>query len=133
LETNEQYSFDLDHVFCAGFSSGGFMTSRLAKIFPTYFSGLIIHSGTDADSISFTDRGPEFDCDSPQLYSATHPPTLVVHGEKDQLVPYKCGLHLYDELRRNNITASLLTDAEKGHIWLSSRSNEMIEWLESLV
>jgi len=123
---------DLDNVYCAGFSSGGFMTSRLAKTFPTYFSGVLIHSGTDADSISFTETGPQFDCESPQNYPTNHPPTLIVHGEKDALVPYECGFHLYTELKRNNITVSLLTDPNNGHIWLSSFSDEMISWFQSI-
>ena len=133
LENEDTFHLDLNHVFCAGFSSGGFMTSRLAKTFPHQFSGVLIHSGTDADSITFSELGPEFDCNSSQSYPSNHPPTLVVHGEKDQLVPYDCGLHFYEELQRNNITTSLLTDEERGHIWLSSRSNEMIDWFESFL
>ena len=133
LENDLSIFIDLDHVFCAGFSSGGFMASRLAKEFPDRFSGVLIHSGTDADSITFTKRGPEFDCNSPLNYSKNHPPTLVVHGEKDQLVPYECGLHLFEELQRHNITSSLLTDVEKGHVWLSMQSENMLQWFETFL
>lgn len=73
--------FDTNHISCAGFSSGGFMTSRLAKVYPGRFSGVLIHSGTDADSITFTDFGPKFDCESPKEYPMNHPPTLIVHGK----------------------------------------------------
>src|SRR6056297_625334 len=133
LENDVYFPIDLDHVFCAGFSSGGFMTSRLAKEFPDRFSGVLVHSGTDADSITFTSSGPEFDCNSPLNYSKDHPPTLVVHGEKDRLVPYECGLHFFEELQRHNITSSLLTDTDKGHIWLSLQSEDMLQWFESLL
>ena len=133
LENDLSIFIDLDHVFCAGFSSGGFMASRLAKEFPDRFSGVLIHSGTDADSITFTKRGPEFDCNSSLNYSKNHPPTLVVHGEKDRLVPYECGLHLFEELQRHNITSSLLTDVEKGHVWLSMHSENMLQWFETFL
>jgi poly(3-hydroxybutyrate) depolymerase len=122
---------DVNHIFCAGFSSGGFMTSRLAKVYPERFSGVLVHSGTDADSITFTDFGPEFDCESPQEYPMNHPPTLIVHGEQDGLVPFECGHHLFEELQFHNIDSTLLTDENKGHIWLSSFSDEMISWFQS--
>lgn len=128
---NQSDLLDKNHVYCAGFSSGGFMTSRLAKVFPDKFAAVLIHSGTDADSITFTIKGPEFDCESPKVYHPNHPPTLIVHGETDSLVPYECGLHLYEELQRNNIDSTLLTNEEKGHIWLSSLSEEMIDWFQS--
>jgi poly(3-hydroxybutyrate) depolymerase len=131
LEKKEQM-LNLDAVYCAGFSSGGFMTSRLAKTFPERFTGVLVHSGTDADSINFTKNGPEFDCESPKQYPINHPPTLIVHGEKDSIVPYECGFHFYSELKRNNVSVSLLTDPKEGHIWLSSFSAEMINWFTSI-
>lgn len=128
---NRSDTLDMTHVFCGGFSSGGFMTSRLAKVYPNLFSAVLVHSGTDADSITVTNRGPEFDCESPKKYPINHPPTLVVHGKKDKLVPYECGLHFYEELQRNNITSMLLVDEFSGHVWLSTFSEEMITWLGS--
>lgn len=128
---NQSIALDSNQVFCAGFSSGGFMTSRLAKVFPDRFSAILVHSGADADSITFTYKGPEFDCESPQEYPENHPPTLVVHGQKDTLVPYECGVHFYQELQRNNINSTLLTVEEKGHIWLTSISEDMIRFFQS--
>lgn len=126
---NQSDLLNLNQVYCAGFSSGGFMTSRLAKVFPEQFAGIVVHSGTDADSITFSNQGPEFDCESPLQFPINHPPTLIVHGEKDRIVPFNCGLHLYQELQRNNINCTLITDEQKGHVWISSFSDEIIQWL----
>lgn len=37
------------------------------------------------------------------------PPTLIVHGDADQLVPYASGKSMYDALRAQGVTAELLT------------------------
>lgn len=129
---NRSEFLDLKHVFCAGFSSGGFMSSRLAKVYPELLAGIAVHSGTDADSITFTNLGPKFDCESPREYPTDHPPALIIHGEKDRVVPFVCGLHYYHELQRNDINCLLLTDKQKGHIWLSSFSDEIINWFQSI-
>lgn len=128
---NQTDLFNLNQVYCAGFSSGGFMTSRLAKVFPERFAGMVIHSGTDADSITFSNRGPEFDCDSPLKFPINHPPTLIVHGGQDKIVPFSCGLHLYQEMQRNNINCTFLSDEQKGHVWISSFSDEILQWLQN--
>lgn len=128
---NQSDLLNLNQVYCAGFSSGGFMTSRLAKVFPERFAGMVIHSGTDADSITFSNKGPEFDYDSPLKFPINHPPTLIVHGETDKIVPFSCGLHLYHEMQENNINCTLLSDEQKGHVWISSFSDEILQWLQN--
>ena len=116
-------------LFCLGFSSGAFMTSRIGHTLYDKFRGLIVHSGTNADMIELTNRGPVFDCTSPQNISQTHPPTLIIHGGKDRFVPVDCGIHFHEELLRNGIMSQLLFDPEGGHIWLSTFNEDILEWI----
>lgn len=122
------FSVNQRALYCAGFSSGAFMTSRLARTFPRQFSAVAVHSGTDADAITLTWRGPEFDCISPQNFSPQHPPTLVVQGGKDRFVPAACGLHYYEQLQRNNISSALLYNPEGGHIWQGQFNQDILAW-----
>lgn len=115
-------------IFCAGFSSGAFMVSRIANVFGERFAGVIVHSGAHADAISLTNRGPVFNCTAPYEFPGTHSPTLIIHGGSDKFVPAECGLHYYDELKRNGFDVTLLFDAMGGHIWLSNFNDEILNW-----
>jgi len=129
---NEGISINLDKVYCAGFSSGAFMTSRLAHDVPEIFSAVAVHSGANADSIELTNRGPIFDCTSPQIISPHHPPTIIIHGQEDSLVPYDCGIRFYYDLQHHNISSSILLDEEKGHIWISSFNYDILQWFSNV-
>jgi poly(3-hydroxybutyrate) depolymerase len=124
-----QVSVDSSCLFCVGFSSGAFMASRIGHALGTRFQALIVHSGTNADMIEITNRGPVFDCTSPQNISALHPPTLIIHGNKDQLVPVECGIHFHEELLRNGVISKLLLDPDGGHIWLSTFNDDILNWI----
>ncbi len=104
------------------------MASRLAHFFGPLFTAVAIHSGANADSITLGDRGPEFDCISPQNFSPSHPPCLIIHGGKDHLVPPECGIHFYEELQREGIDSQLLFSMWGRHIWLSWYSEDIFEW-----
>ena len=121
---------DENRIFCAGFSSGAFMTSRIGLTFPEEFCGLIIHSGCNAESIEITNRGPVFDCETPIDISTNHPPTLIVHGEQDSLVPYECAFRYYSDLIDGEIPTELLNDPEGGHIWLKDYNKDIFTWLK---
>jgi len=122
---------DCSRIYCIGFSSGGFMTSRLAHFFGQSFTAVAIHSGANADSITLGDRGPEFDCSSPQNFSPDHPPCLIIHGGKDHLVPPECGVYLYEELQRGGIESQLLFSSWGRHIWLSWFNDAIFDWFST--
>ncbi len=113
---------------CTGFSSGAFMTSRIARVFPDRFAAVAIHSGADATAIHLAWRGPELDCTMPLGFPPGYPPTMVVHGRHDRVVPATCGIHLYAELRRHDIPSALLL-TDDGHIWQAAYNAEILSWL----
>ena len=118
-----------EEIFCAGFSSGAFMTSLIAHVFSEKVTGVVIHSGTDPDSIILTDRGPVFNCTEPLQFPPDHPPALIVHGGKDTIVPTACGIHYYEELIRCGLNATLLVDPTGNHIWLSEFNEDIVDWM----
>jgi predicted esterase len=120
-------------IFCIGFSSGAFMSSRLARALPQHFTAVALHSGGDANSISLSWRGPELNCSSPLIFSSDHPPTLVIHGGRDGFVPVACGIHYYAELRRQGISTQLLLNPEGGHIWQSQFNTAILAWFSQFV
>ncbi|MBS3773458.1 MAG: prolyl oligopeptidase family serine peptidase [Candidatus Thermoplasmatota archaeon] len=115
-------------VYCTGFSSGGFMTSRLARTFPACFAAVAIHSGADATATRLTWMGPILDCTKPLHFPAGYPPTMVIHGRYDEVVPALCGINLYGELQRNGIPSQLVL-TEDGHVWQTARNQEILDWL----
>jgi len=121
---------DWERIYCAGFSSGGFMTSHIAHFFGDRFAGVIIHSGANAESITLTDNGPVFNCTMPYEFPVNHSPTLIVHGGADGFVPPECGTHYYNELIRCGFDATLLFDPSEGHIWLSEYNEDILSWIE---
>lgn len=126
--TTAPITLDCNRMYCIGFSSGGFMTSRLAHYFGPLFTAVAVHSGANADVITLGDWGPEFDCSSPQNFSPNHPPCLIIHGGKDHLVPPECGVHFYEELQRGEIDSHLLFCSWGRHIWLSWYNDAIFDW-----
>jgi poly(3-hydroxyoctanoate) depolymerase len=122
---------DVNSLFSTGFSSGAFMCSRLALSLESSFKAVALHSGCNADSITLTDRGPVFNFTFSHNLSTNHPPTLIVHGEKDQIVPVKGGLTYHDDLKKAGIQTDILLSPEGGHIWLTEFNDEIISWFQS--
>lgn len=65
-------------IFVTGFSNGAFMAQRLAADFPDQFDGVAIASG----SIGTEEK---------RLHPTQSIPILLMHGEKDQTVPFEGG------------------------------------------
>jgi poly(3-hydroxybutyrate) depolymerase len=122
---------DTDNIFAAGFSSGAFMCSRIGYAMGEKFNALAVHSGVNCESIKITIFGPVFDCESSLDLPDNHPPTIIVHGEKDSFVPFECANHFYNELVRFGIEANITTDPEGGHTWLSQFNNEILDFFKS--
>jgi poly(3-hydroxybutyrate) depolymerase len=121
-------NIDLENIFCTGFSSGAFMCSRIGLSQEDVFNAIALNSGCNADSITLTMRGPIFDLNKTFNLSIHHPPTLILHGQQDQLVPVECGINYYNDLQKANVLSSLLIDPEQGHIWLKDFNQEILDW-----
>jgi poly(3-hydroxyoctanoate) depolymerase len=122
---------DINNLFAAGFSSGGFMCSRIGYALGSQFNALAVHSGANAECINITIFGPVFDCTTSLDLPENHPPTIIIHGEKDPVVPFNCGQFFYDELQRYSIDSNLLVNPEGGHIWLPEFNYQMLDWFEN--
>jgi len=127
---NSNLPVDVNNVFGAGFSSGGFMCSRIGYCLGSNFNALAVHSGVNAESVKITLLGPVFDCESDLNLPSNHPPTVIIHGEKDPIVPMNCAIHFYNELLRHEIPAEILIDSDGEHIWLSDFNDEILDWFD---
>ena len=125
---NSQLPVNMNSVFCAGFSSGAFMCSRLALNKEHLFNAIALNSGCNADSITLTNRGPQFDLYSSYNLSVNHPPTLLLHGQKDQLVPVQSAINYYQDLTNASVETQLWIASSQGHIWLSIYNTEILNW-----
>ena len=102
-------------IFCIGFSSGAFMTSRLAYYFGSQFKAVGIHSGGDANLHPLKD-------------AIDHPPTLIIHGKKDRLVDVQAGIDYYNYLHDNGIKSHILLNKYGFHIWQPMFNDLIIDW-----
>lgn len=120
---------DIDHgrfgaldggsLYVAGISSGGYMASRLAVTRPWRVRALVVQSA------SYAWCGGAF-CMVPTL-SPDHPPTLLLHGRRDAIVP-ESTTHLYAQaLVRAGVAVSLVVD-DGGHAWSPQAPQLVSEW-----
>lgn len=116
---------DLDpqRMAAGGFSSGGYMTSRMAVSYPGTFQALFIVSASYATCAGAL-------CVVPSL-PADHPPTLFLHGESDLIVPVSTARAYHDRLAEQGTPVSAVLDADAGHVWLPEAPDAVTAWLES--
>ncbi len=128
---NSLLPVDTENIYAAGFSSGAFMCSRIAQSIGNKFKGVILNSGCNANSIDITNKGPVFNFSKGFNIPSFHPPALLIHGEKDMIVPTKGSESYYYDLNKSNINTTKLFDESKGHIWLKDFNNEIIKWIKT--
>ncbi|MFW6121074.1 MAG: prolyl oligopeptidase family serine peptidase, partial [Petrotogales bacterium] len=129
LNDSSPINIDNSRLFCIGISGGGLMTSRIAHFFGSVFKAVAVLSGGNADFVSVPRWGlPKFDVTSPQNFSSNHPPTLVIHGARDRLVPVEAGVHFFEELQNAAIRTHLLLNSKGGHSWQWLFNDKIIEW-----
>lgn len=95
-----------------------FGTSQIRETFPA----MVLNS----------EQAREF---SPIRYvSATDPPSLILHGDADETVPYLEGQTMYEALRAAGVTTELITVEGSGHGFYDDdavRANAaMVDWFE---
>ncbi len=114
---------DLDTMYATGISSGGYMTSRMAVSYPGMFSALAVHSASYA-----TCSGPV--CLVPEL-DDQHPPTLLLMGGDDPIVPLFTAETYRDRLVEAGVENELVVDAQASHEWIPAAPDAVLAWFES--
>jgi poly(3-hydroxybutyrate) depolymerase len=128
--SNSSLPVDINSIFCAGLSSGAFFCSRLSQSYNYSFKGIILNSGCNADCINISKIGPVFNSSTGFNISCFHPPTLIIHGKKDKLVPYECSKSYYLDLNNSGVDVSLISDDLGGHIWFEKYNSLIVDWIK---
>lgn len=121
LEAGTFGPLDPQRLSAAGISSGGYMTSRMALSYPGRFERLAIQSASWA-----TCSGPL--CVLPGELPDDHPPTLFLHGERDDVVPIETMERYRDRLEADGHRVSSIIDPEAGHAWLPDAPEAIVAW-----
>jgi dipeptidyl aminopeptidase/acylaminoacyl peptidase len=131
----KQYPIDPRRVGHTGHSYGGFMTNWLITQYPDRFAAAITGAGISnwtsdygtADIYRTKETeffGPPWDPAARERMMKQSPlafagnvktPTLFVHGEVDQRVPYEEGEQMYFALKRRGVPAKMIRYADQPH------------------
>lgn len=114
---------DVNRLYATGVSSGGYNTSRLALTFPGVFRAIAIESASYATCL-----GPI--CRIPDSLPQQHPPTLLLHGARDLIVPISTAKSFYALLKREGIETEFVVDDDFGHGWLDQAPEKILDWFE---
>jgi dienelactone hydrolase len=121
IEAGDFGPLDASALFAVGFSSGGYMTSRMAVSYPGRFRALAINSGSYATCAGAA-------CIVPSTLPADHPPTLFLHGELDAVVPIATMLPYESALRGEGVITRIVRDSTAAHQWLEAAPDEVVAW-----
>jgi len=117
-------AIDPREVFAAGISSGGYMTSRVGIEYPGAFAAIAIQSASYATCAGFW-------CWVPKRLPRHHPPTLLLHGARDQVVPLATMREYSLRLAESAIPAAVVVDPNVGHAWLAQAPHAIVEWFDA--
>ena len=112
-----------DLAYATGLSSGGYMTSRMAVSYPGRFRALAIQSASYATCLAEICTIPELPVD--------HPPTLFLHGAKDDIAPLSAMELYYDTMKSGGFDTEKVVEASTGHAWLSVAPEEVLAWVQA--
>jgi len=105
-KNKNKYSLDLNYLTVAGGSAGGiismFASAKYANLkeTPYLFANIILWGS------------PHY---LQEPLSDNYPPTLMIHGKKDKIVPYKNSLFISEKLNDLGIYHELMTIENEGH------------------
>lgn len=97
------------------------MTSRMAVSYASKFKALAIQSA----SYATCPVGPF--CDVPAL-GTDHPPTLLLAGLLDPLVPVYTVEAYREQMVAAGIKTKMLVDPLASHQWIPAAPNEVVNW-----
>lgn len=124
LETLRSYNVDADRVYLAGFSNGASGALYYGTLWPQRFAAIALLMGAGVNSPS----GEVL-----PLRNILNVPVLLVHGDKDPLIPYSASVTAYDELRglHPRVAPELHILKNRGHeITLSTDDGYTLPFLE---
>ncbi len=128
LENIADRPIDRNNIFLAGFSSGGYMASRLAleAEFANKIRGLIIHSASYGTCIASQ-------CSIPGDLPDWHPPTLLVSNKDDSIVPHSTVEMYLSRLKKNEIPTDTIFSNEGDHAWNENHPPQILSWTKKLL
>jgi dienelactone hydrolase len=124
IDAGDFGALDGASLYATGFSSGGYMTSRMAVSYMGRFRALAIASGSYA-----TCGGSA--CVVPATLPADHPPTLFLHGSLDTFVPLSTMMAYESRLHGQGIATRVVTEAAAGHQWIAAAPDEVLAWFQA--
>ncbi len=125
LENFSVFNIDRKNIFISGFSSGGYMSSRLIQetSIAKYIRGIVVHSASYGECLASQ-------CYIPSNLPASHPPTFLVANKDDSIVPFST-VELYQaRLRENNIPVETQFSNDGDHAWNKNHGAEITKWLK---
>ena len=111
-----------------GFSSGGFMTSRMGFNYYDKFTTLSIVAGGPAWCDGAWCPQTFFSSPEPKKAVENHPPTLFLHGSRDFVCKARFAKDYHEILKSAGRVTKYVTEAV-GHIWLSKSPSEIVNWV----
>lgn len=112
-------NLDADRLYPAGISSGGYMTSRVALTYAGVRAAAIHSASYMTCAAAFCVVGE---------VTASHPPTLFLHGTLDLVVPVAT-MELYrDALTTAGVDTQTVLDEEAAHEWLATSPESIRDW-----
>jgi poly(3-hydroxybutyrate) depolymerase len=122
---------DSSTLYATGISSGGYMTSRMAISYVGKFKALAIESGAYATCLSGDLAETGQPCTVPAL-SATHPPTLFLHGDTDTIIVPINTVQIYEAaLKKAGVTYNEVDDPSAGHQWIPEAPAAVLAWFQA--
>lgn len=125
LEDLSSVPIDNSKIFLSGFSSGGYMSSRLAQdpLIAKLIRGIVVHSASYGECLASQ-------CYVPSNLPEWHPNTLLVANKDDSIVPFYTVEMYQARLKANKIPHQTVFSSEGDHAWKKAHSEKIIEWLK---
>lgn len=131
LQTSCEEHTNPHNQHCLGFSSGGFMASRIGHDQPTLFKSLSIYAAGDANGFDYNGGRPTFNLSANTTYPDNHPPTLIITGLFDPIVPIIVSRHLYKGLQEAHIETQLEARILGTHLWSPFTTDTILSFIQS--
>lgn len=125
LEDFSSVPIDPSKIFLSGFSSGGYMSSRLAQdpLIAKLIRGIVVHSASYGECLASQ-------CYVPANLPDWHPNTLLVANKDDSIVPFYTVEMYQARLKANRIPHQTVFSNEGDHAWKKNHGEKIIEWLK---
>ena len=112
----EEYGIDPEEIAIGGGSAGGMATLEACKVYPCYFAYINLWG-------AYLNAAP----------ADIYPPTLVIHGTADKLVPVEQGRAFFARLQEKGIPSQLVILQDAPHTaiqWLPEYEDTMVKFLD---